>query len=340
MHLFGGDFLNEKISIIIPVYNTQKYLKRCLDSINKQTYQNYEVILVDDGSTDNSLNICREYAKLDQRYIVISKKNSGVSDSRNIGINEATGKYITFIDSDDDLEEYHLFNLIKLLQTTNSQMAITSFNKVINMKKELIDQSDIKITVTNKLHYLDMLLSRFAGAYYGAVWNKVYLYEIIKCNKISFNIEVDFFEDYMFNIEYLKYVDKVSISHTPSYNYYVEVLNSISKKYRNTQEMAMIYKHIYYLHKELVYSSSINKIKVFNFYACKSCLINLIKNKTYKSKKVLQETISLFNIDDSYLHLDIKKRSDKLLLIVIVKKRYFLVLIILSSYDLFKGRLS
>ena len=338
MHFFGGDILKNKISIIVPVYNAQQYLRRCLDSINKQTYQNYEVILVDDGSTDNSIKICNEYAKQDNRYVVISKENSGVSDTRNIGIDNATGEYITFVDSDDELEDYHIFNLINLLEITKSEMTVTSFYKVIGERKELIDQSDNKITFTSKSNFIEMLLSRFAGAYYGAVWNKVYLSEIIKSNKIKFNTEVDFFEDYMFNIEYLRYVESVSISHVSSYDYYVDISNSISKKNRNTKEMAVIYKHIYNIHKELIDNDSTNKVALFDFYACKSCLINLIKTKTYRSRKIIKEIINIFNINDSYLDLNIRRYDDKFLLILIVKKKYFLILLILYSYDLLKRR--
>ena len=91
----------EKISVIIPVYNVEKYLKRCLDSVINQTYKNLEIILVDDGSTDNSGKICDEYAKNDKRIIVIHKENGGVSVARNIGLDICTGDYVNFIDSDD-----------------------------------------------------------------------------------------------------------------------------------------------------------------------------------------------------------------------------------------------
>ena len=94
----------DKISIIVPIYNCEKYLKRCLESIINQTYNNLEIILLNDGSSDNSLKIIKEYKKKDNRIIVIDKKNTGVSDTRNIGIQKASGKYICFCDSDDVLE--------------------------------------------------------------------------------------------------------------------------------------------------------------------------------------------------------------------------------------------
>lgn len=89
------------ISIIVPVYNAEKYLQKCLDSILEQTYQNLEIIIVNDGSTDNSGQICQEYEKKDSRIIYIEKENGGVSDTRNTGLDRMTGSYVTFVDSDD-----------------------------------------------------------------------------------------------------------------------------------------------------------------------------------------------------------------------------------------------
>ena len=91
----------KKISVIIPVYNTEQYLKRCLDSIKENTYQYLEIICINDGSTDNSLEILEQYQKDDSRFIIIDQKNSGVSKARNNGLEKATGDYIAFIDSDD-----------------------------------------------------------------------------------------------------------------------------------------------------------------------------------------------------------------------------------------------
>ena len=100
--------MNEKISIIVPVYNVEKYLKKCIDSIVNQTYKNLEIILVDDGATDRSGEICDELAKLDNRIKVYHKKNGGLSDARNYGVERATGSYVGFVDSDDyiDAEMY------------------------------------------------------------------------------------------------------------------------------------------------------------------------------------------------------------------------------------------
>ena len=103
--------LNELISIIVPVYNVEKYLKKCIDSILNQTYSNIEILLIDDGSTDNSGIICDNFKKRDSRIKVVHKKNSGVSSTRNYGLDLATGKYISFVDSDDFVECDFIENL-------------------------------------------------------------------------------------------------------------------------------------------------------------------------------------------------------------------------------------
>ena len=121
---------NPLISIIIPVYNTAKYLPRCLDSVLKQTYQNLEIIVVDDGSTDNSPKIIKEYATKDNRIKVIHQKNAGLSAARNTGITKATGKYISFVDSDDEISHNMIKKLFDVLQRNNTDISVCSFKEV------------------------------------------------------------------------------------------------------------------------------------------------------------------------------------------------------------------
>lgn len=122
------------VSIIVPVYNAEKTLVRCVNSILKQQYQNTEIILVNDGSTDNSLSICREYEKMDSRIKVIDKPNTGVSDTRNIGMAHASGEYFQFVDSDDWISENATKVLVDRILETNCDMVISGFYRVINGK--------------------------------------------------------------------------------------------------------------------------------------------------------------------------------------------------------------
>lgn len=124
---------NPKISVIVPVYNAEKYLHRCIDSILNQTFPDFELLLIDDGSKDQSGEICDEYAKKDSRVKVFHKENGGVSSARNVGIDNAVGEYICFCDSDDWVEKTWLLSFFERM--CDNDMLITSFNIYENEKK-------------------------------------------------------------------------------------------------------------------------------------------------------------------------------------------------------------
>ena len=119
---------NELISIVVPIYNVENYLRMCLDSIQNQTYQNFECLLINDGSPDNSADICREYVDKDARFRYFEKENGGSSSARNFGIERSTGSYITFVDSDDWLENDGLYLLYNALQKENAAISIGRYN--------------------------------------------------------------------------------------------------------------------------------------------------------------------------------------------------------------------
>jgi glycosyltransferase involved in cell wall biosynthesis len=120
--------MSDLISIVVPVYNVESYLEKCIDSILNQSYSNFELILVNDGSTDNSGKICSDFEKKDSRIKVINKDNGGLSDARNHGIDIASGRYITFIDSDDFVEVDYIFYLYNLLKKYGTKISICAYN--------------------------------------------------------------------------------------------------------------------------------------------------------------------------------------------------------------------
>ena len=120
--------MDELISIIVPIYNVEKYLRECLDSIQNQTYQNFECLLINDGSPDNSADICREYVAKDSRFKYFEKENGGLSDTRNYGIRQSKGSYITSVDSDDWLEHDALDRLYGALKKENADISIGRYN--------------------------------------------------------------------------------------------------------------------------------------------------------------------------------------------------------------------
>jgi glycosyltransferase involved in cell wall biosynthesis len=191
------------VSVIIPVYNTEKYLRQCLDSVRSQTLQNIEIICINDGSTDNSLIILEEYQKTDARIKILNKKNQGVSKARNAGLEIAQGKYIGYIDSDDTIEP-NFFQ--KLFETAEKYQAESVYSKLsqdqnFDQFPELIQREDI----------LKKLLPQFLKEdKFNSVCNKIFLNKIIKEDKIVFPEDIKNGEDAQFNIEFLVKAERIS----------------------------------------------------------------------------------------------------------------------------------
>lgn len=167
--------LDEKISIIIPVYKVEQYLKKCLDSIEEQTYTNLEVILVDDGSPDKCGNICDEYAAKDARFQVIHKENAGVARARNDGIMKATGDYISFIDSDDWIAKDAYEKMYKALKENDADCAVGGCVTVIEKDGRLLPQKRKNIFVGTETTQQAMKRVLLNGS---AIWNRLFKREI------------------------------------------------------------------------------------------------------------------------------------------------------------------
>ena len=162
------------ISVVVPVYNVEKYIDRCLNSIINQTYRKLEIIIVNDGSTDNSRKIIDKFSKMDSRIIVIDKNNGGLSEARNVGINAATGDYITFIDSDDfvsyDYIEY-LYSLIEKykVKVASSFYQIISSEDEIKTNEEYIDKKLTAREAVNKMLYRENIAHIACGKIYSKI---------------------------------------------------------------------------------------------------------------------------------------------------------------------------
>lgn len=202
----------KKVSIIVPVYNAELYLKPCIDSILNQTYQNIELILVDDGSSDNSSTIYNEYSG-DYRVNIIKKENGGVSSARNIGIKKATGDYIMFVDSDDYIELTMVEEYVKYM--TSNQMIIGGFNEIYVNK--IFSHKPDKQKITEQLEMINLI---FHGSGIGGfLFNKIYDINTIKKHNIYLNEKIHMCEDLLFNINYLFHIEKVIVISDSLYNY-------------------------------------------------------------------------------------------------------------------------
>lgn len=208
-----------QISIIVPVYNVEKYLRQCLDSITAQTFTDWECILVDDGSKDKSGSICDEYAQKENRFKVIHKENGGVSSARNKGIDNSRGKWVFFSDADDLLETDALESLIKGTEDGNP-FVMAGFNRLSEDKtlietnaKEIIKEISIEDAIREQYIPTDF-------SYQGYLWCKLFRLDIIKDNCLRFDECISFNEDALFIMQYICCLDdKVYYSTKPVYNY-------------------------------------------------------------------------------------------------------------------------
>lgn len=165
------------VSIIVPVYNVEHYISRCVDSLLNQTYRNIEIILVDDGSTDSSSLICDQYAKKDQRIQVFHKKNGGLSDARNVGITYSKGDFITFVDSDDFVTKDYIEYMYRLLQENHADISIVSNKKVWN-ENEKIECTKFKKEIFDNIEAMeDMFYQKHIE---NSAWAKLYRRELFE----------------------------------------------------------------------------------------------------------------------------------------------------------------
>ena len=202
--------MNEIVSIVVPIYNVEKYLKKCIESILIQSYKNIQIILVDDGSTDNSSIICDEYAKKDERIYVVHKPNGGLSDARNVGLEKVIGAYFCFIDGDDYIHKDYIKEMLFCAKKYNADLTICDFCRVFGNKKiKERRKGSVKIYDKNLPNLLYTKL-KFVG---GVAWNKLYK-SIVYKNNLKYPIkkfhEDDFVAPYVFylakKVVYLKKV--------------------------------------------------------------------------------------------------------------------------------------
>ena len=220
-----------EVSVIVPVYNGEKCIKKCVDSILNQTFKNLECIVIDDGSTDKTLKILNKYN--DARLKVIHKENSGVSSCRNLGITEAKGGYLNFVDADDWLTPEAISLKYEAMKSKDVDLVVSDFYRVIDNR--LAPKSQFKKeTVLTRKQFATKMSEKPAEFYYGVLWNKFFKKSIIDKYDIRMPEDVDWCEDFIFNMEYIKHVKKIFILKSPTY-YYVRTKGSLV--YNNTENV-------------------------------------------------------------------------------------------------------
>lgn len=263
-----------KISIIIPVFNTENYLHRCVDSILSQTYQDFEILLIDDGSTDRSGEICDQYAKLDNRIRVYHKENGGVSSARNWGLKNASGYWITFIDADDWIDKETLKQCLEA--PSNVELIRFGMKSVFKNNTYVADAR-----LSESWDYEEFFSKVFSRQTMLGVCGGLYLRSIFVANKIFFNSNYTLGEDWLVLVQYLKCINRIRIINYPFYNYNKQNYASATStpnltKFIELNEVASI---ICY-DNDLINRFNHKQVSMLKANICVQCLSYLLKIKS------------------------------------------------------------
>lgn len=279
--------MNNLISIIVPIYNAERYLKQLLDSICNQTYSNYELLLINDGSTDNSEQICLDYTENNLKIKYYKQDNSGVSSTRNYGLSLINGKYICFVDADDILSKDYLMDFVKIIEEKKCQLCCCKYEKFSD-EKLLNSEEDILPLIENEYENntkYNLLFEQYGGY----LWNKIFLSDIIIKNKIKFKEDIYMTEDMLFVFNYLKYVKKANGINKSNYKYRI-INSSASKKLSNRKWFSIFKTFDIILNNQKLYDNQFFSKVLYSylFYLCEAKYrLNYIdKDNEYKLLKL------------------------------------------------------
>lgn len=272
---------NKKISIIIPVYNAEKYISKCLDSILKQTYIDFEVICVNDGSLDDSLSIIESYKNKDKRVKVINQGNGGPSKARNCGLDNANGNYIVFIDADDYIEKNFLGYM--LTDINNTDVSICNYIEVDDTGKHNISIFNFLSEEVSNIN--NSIINEVISGPGGLVWGKLFKSNIIKENNIRFNENYKMCEDLLFMAEYIGKANKVRKINKNLYIHNKCNENSITANYKS--EMFFYQLEIQERLKKIIQNQKDDDVNEVLNKRLKDILMYSIYKETKNNKRLL-----------------------------------------------------
>lgn len=338
------------VSIIVPIYNSEKFLFECVQSVERQSYQNIEIILVDDGSIDKSGIICDKLAEQDCRIRVVHQKNSGAGAARNTGIKQAKGKYIQFIDSDDIISPKTTELLVKGIQQIKNGMSVCSIDMQTAYQKEEWKkvqpyQADGPIRIKDYLYQLSKYKS---GVFFGSPDNKLYITEILRTNNIYFEEKEKIGEDFIFNMKYLMYIEEIYIFSNCLYHYRYNSF-SLSNQNYNTKKVwerqKLMYKSFLdVMVKKGSYQREQKEVTGFLMSAIKTVFVNIGISKSTFSQDIKQiKEIVNDKICNDILFCN-KWKKNEWVIYYCIKKRYIFTIWVICKlggkmkYASFKGK--
>ncbi len=291
----------DKISIIVPIYNSELYIDECIKSLINQTYNNIEIILVNDGSIDKSFDICEEYQKTDNRIkLRDNQKNMGVSFSRNKGLDIATGNYVMFLDSDDYFDNDYIEKMYNSIIKNKCEMGVSGFRCFSDKKEEIVQYLN-----HDKVLTFDMIAKDFVSThYFNSVSKTIIDLDIIKKNNIKFDTSLAFFEDQKFSFMVMNKCSRIMYLSNCYYNYRTNDNSStrnmsFNKVYKWFEDNNFVIDYMISNTNKL--DINYNNIRLSKLKAT-LCILAKMKNQTYKkfkfdSKKIIDKFYDLVDID-------------------------------------------
>ena len=275
------------LSIIVPIYQAEKSLRNCIQSILRQTMSNFELLLIDDGSKDKSSLICKEYLQKDKRIRFFEKSNSGVSETRNLGIKKARGKYIQFVDSDDTLVDCMCERMINTAEENNCELVICGYKKCEGSLNEVINYENLFINNMNNSG--EIFGNLYVKELISTPWNKLFLKSKIK---EYFDKKLSLGEDLVFNLEYMRNISSISIISDPLYNYFINRKIALKQLYKRTNYETILrgYTEVIAFCDEIFgvkYNS--NLINQYFVKFVQGCFLAIVANKDNSTKLKLQQ---------------------------------------------------
>lgn len=313
------------ISIIIPVYNAEKTIIRCINSIVDQSFTNWELILIDDGSIDKSLTICREYASKDNRIKVFNKENGCVSSARNLGLDNVAGKWITFVDSDDWIKKDYLKNLLNHAEKEYSIDLVISYAEVF---------SDIG---SHKEHYNSNLITKETFEimfmendmhWHTSPWSKLYKRSVIENIKLRFCDGMHIGEDAVFLYSYMLQSKKIYISSDTDYCYYACMEGSLTKKINDLNSELLSYNKINSLVRYIIKTFNVNNRKALdNLYWLIATYQRRVLNAIYHNNVTKKHRMKILKDTDWYMYIYYSQMYSytfkESLLIFLLKRKFY-----------------
>ncbi len=224
--------MEPKVSIVVPVYNGEKYISTFIKNIGEQKYRNFEVIFVDDGSVDGTPDILDDYANKDTRIFVVHKKNGGPSSARNCGIDRSTGEFIAFFDIDDKFSDMILYDNVQIALQNNADIVMWNFKMVcLDVQKEFIRKVGNSFNGDADVFFHDYLIPVLDNEMFNPPWNKLIKRSVLIDNDIRFNEKYSIYEDILFSYELMSVVNSVSVNDNVYYDYIIKESGSLLKRF-------------------------------------------------------------------------------------------------------------